>query len=122
MGDCGQARCYDSHMTRRVRRILYVLLFALVCGLGDGPFLDELEVMTDGQQQVQMAAQGDRANADQPAALMVLYATLMSAADVSSFPSVVRTTAAQRLPIHTTRTYTDPALAPPAEPPRSALA
>ena len=109
-------------MSHRVRNVLYVLLFALVCSLGDGPFLDELESMTDGQGQVQLAAQHPRANADQPAALVVLYASLMSTADVPASCWAARHRITEPLPAYTPRAYDDPALSPPARPPRRTLA
>lgn len=78
--------------------------------------------MADGQQQVQLAVQHDRATSDQPAAMMIVYATLMSAADISAFPSIGTGSGTQVLPGYLALAYSGPALARPAKPPRSSLA
>jgi len=109
-------------MARRVRHILYVLLFALVCGLGDGPFVDELEGMATGQQETQLSAPRDQASTVQPSALMLVYATLMIAVGASSFPSIARRSATHGQPGYARRAYAGPALARPTKPPRASLA
>lgn len=104
-------------MASRVRLIVYLILVALFCGLCDGPFVDE--VLADQAQQ-QMAQDG-QADASKQQALVIVYATLMNAVDVSSSSPARLVATAQELPDYEQLRYAPPALCPPHKPPRSTV-
>lgn len=104
-------------MRRHLRLIIYALLLALCCSLGDGPFVDEVIADEQQDQQVQVV-QAPQSGTSQQGSLVLVYATLMHAAisDPASVPAW--RTVAQRLPAFRSRAYSPPQLSPPDRPPR----
>lgn len=104
-------------MRRHLRLIIYALLLALCCSLGDGPFVDE--VIADEQQDQQLqAVQAPPSDTAQQGALVLVYATLMHAAVGDPAPAPAWRTVAQGLPAFRSRAYSPPQLSPPDRPPR----
>lgn len=102
---------------RHLRLTIYVLLLALFCSLGDGPFVDEVMADEHPDQAVQVV-QADRADSSSQDSLLIVYATLMNVAfnEQNALPAARKTS--QRVPTYRASRYSPPKLSPPDKPPR----
>lgn len=108
---------HNPAVGRYLRLTIYVLLLALFCSLGDGPFVDEVMADEHSDQTVQVV-QADGADSSRHDSLLIVYATLMNAAynEQSTMPAARKTS--QRVPTYRAAHYSPPKPSSPDKPPR----